>query len=1133
MSLPVLRPIAALIACAIATAPLGAQQAIPVAEEFNALHFRSIGPATMSGRIADIAIYEANPAIWYVATAHGGLWKTTSHGVTWTPMMQDKGLMSFGDVTISQGDPNLVWAGGGESNNRQSTSWGSGVWKSTDGGATWTNMGLKESKHIHRIAIDPRDDNVVYVAATGPLFGPGGDRGVFKTTDGGRTWRKVLTGDENTGANDVVIAPKDPDVVFASMYQRRREACCMNGGGPGSALYRSTDRGETWSKVEGGFPTGPLGRIAVDVSRSDPSVVFALVEAPGAAPTAGQQPGGMQPSAAASGNTGLWRSNDGGTTWTKVNSINPRPMYFSKVLIDPTNTETVYYGGVGLHMSIDGGRTVETDAALVTHDDIHALWVNPSNPLHIIIGNDGGIAVSHDQAKSWQFVPNLPVGLFYHVSYDNAVPFNVCGGMQDNYNWCGPSRSRFGRGIQNYDWFQILGGDGFHAIPAGDGRTVYTESQNGNMVRRDILTGELKSIRPTLANVVPRPDSAETYRFQWDAPMLLSPHDPNVLIVAGNKMFVSRDRGDSWEVRPQELTSNLRRDTLRTMGVLNTDIRIARNDGIQDWPAVTTLAESPARAGVMWSGSDDGVVGVSMDFGATWRFVHGNMPGFPAGAYVGKVVPSKHNAARAYVAVPNYRLNDYKPYLWVTEDSGATFSRIDAGLAGEVVRTITEDPKNGDVLYVGTETGLFVTLDRGRNWRRFQANLPHVRIDEITIHPRDNAMLLASHGRSLWVLDNLAPVQELAEARSGTRTLWLFNPGRALQWKYKDDRNDEFWGHQFFTGENPPAEAVFQWHALTAPRTLALRVMQGNTEVRVLEVPEAKRQPGIHAICWDMRFAPIAPVQTGAGGPGGPGGGQGGPGGQGAAQARPVPGVRAPLPEVGYLPLNPCAPAQGQGGGGGGGGFGGGAAAMNLGPYVSPGTYTVSLVVDGATVDSKTLTVVADPDVKITGEARAMYDRQVIALHAKHREAADVLRRMTTLRQQLTETSARIDSVQGISTRDRRRYDEVRRTYDVLRVRFGLPAIGTPAPAVGGGGGGGGGGFGGFGVIPVQNTYGRFVALKAGVVGLWETPSAAIQTQLRDLQRELDGVLREANSLLNDATAAGRPLQAKGLTLAP
>jgi photosystem II stability/assembly factor-like uncharacterized protein len=867
---------AALLASAFAATAVQAQ--IPVATEFESLHFRSVGPATMSGRIADVAVYEANPAVYYVGTAHGGVWKTTSNGATWTPLLQHEGLMSIGDVTISQTNPDLLWVGTGESNNRQSISWGEGVYKSTDGGKTFTHMGLRNSKHINEIVIDPTNNDIVYVAATGPLWGSGGERGVYKTIDGGETWRLILKGDDDTGANDVVMSAANPKVLFASMYQRRRTTCCMNGGGTGSALFKSVDGGENWTKVGGGYPTGELGRIAVDIAPSDPSIVYSLVEAPSAVPLD-------------SGKTGLWRSNDAGATWRKVSNTNPRPMYFSKLRIDPSNAETVYYGGVGLQMSIDGGKSVETDAAMVTHDDVHAIWVNPRNPQHVLIGNDGGLAVSYDQAKSWTFVPNLPVGLFYHVSYDMERPFNICGGMQDNYNWCGPSASRHGAGIYNYDWFQILGGDGFVALPDHrDSRIVYTESQDGNLIRRNTVTGESRSIRPTPLNVTPAPAAGEAFRFHWDTPLIRSPHNPGVLYVGANRVFRTDNRGDSWAMISPDLTRNQSRNDLITMGVKNSDIKLARNDGISAWPAVVALAESPRAAGLLYAGTDDGVVQMTRDAGKTWTDITSRLTGFPANAFVAEVVPSAHAAGTVYVAVDNHRENDYNPYIWVSNDFGATFRRIDSGLAGEVVHTITEDHRNADVLYAGTESGIFLTVDRGKTWRRLKANFPTVRVDEITLHHRDNAMLVASHGRSIWVLDHLEPIQEYAATQSAAQSR-LFTVPTALQWKFKDDRNDEFWGHQTFIGENPPTDAVIQFNVKGAAKEFTLRISRGANVIREIPVPAAKNRPGIQTVCWDQRTAPIpaaaGPQPGGPGGRGGAGGGQfgGGPG-RGASGTR-------------------------------------------------------------------------------------------------------------------------------------------------------------------------------------------------------------------------------------------------------
>jgi photosystem II stability/assembly factor-like uncharacterized protein len=1115
--------------------PVGVQE-IPVAQEFDRLHFRSIGPATMSGRISDLAVYEANPSIYYVATAHGGVWKTTNNGTTFTPLFQHEGLMSIGDVTVSQTNPDLVWVGTGESNNRQSTSWGNGVWKSTDGGKTWQFMGLGNSKHINRIAIDPVNNDVVLVAATGPLFGPGGDRGIYKTTDGGRTWRQVLKGDDDTGANDLVMAWSDPKILFASTYQRRRTACCMNGGGPGSGIWKSTDGGDTWTRLTGnGLPEGPLGRIAVDVFRKSANIVYALIEGPavggrggggeappGAADTAGGGRGGAG-QAAAAGVSGLYRSDDGGATWRRVNPTNPRPMYFSQVRIDPETPDRVYLGGVGLHLTVDGGRTIETDAAMSTHDDVHAIWINPANPDHILIGNDGGLAVSYDRSKTWVFLPNLPVGLFYHVSYDMEIPYNVCGGMQDNYNWCGPSASRHNRGIFNHDWFQVLGGDGFVTlVDQRDSRIIYTESQDGNIIRRNKVTGESKSIRPTPQNVTPQPREGETFRFHWDTPMIFSPHDPGVLLVAANRVFKSTDRGDSWTVISPDLTTGANRDTIAVMGVKGSEISIARHDGIAAWPAIVALAESPRQPGVYYTGTDDGVVSVSTDGGRSWRNITANIPSFPAGAYVSEVVPSRYAAGRVYVTVDNHRANDYGTYIWVSEDFGATFRSLNGNLAGENVRTLTEDQRNQDVLYIGTETGIFVTLDRGRTWRRLKGrNFPTVRVDEITLHPRDNAMLVATHGRSLWILDHLEPIQEYTAVQASNSDAKLFSIPTALQWKQKDHLNDEFWGQQYFLGENPPVDAVINFFLKRPVPDLRVRISDASgRQVRELVVPASKNQPGIQTVCWDQRVEPIQVADSLLGGGAARGRGAGAAAfGGGRGQA--VPGVPAPLPEPGYMPHNPCTEGA-PGGRGGGGGFAGFAGGGNAGPHVVPGTYTVALVSQGRVLDSRPLKIVMDPEVQLSSAQRARYNEIVTGLHELQRRGTASAVALTSLYQQVAAVANRVKESSSVPANVKQEFERLQSALDSVRVKFGVPLGGLAAAGRGGGRGGAG---------DPRNVLARVAALKGQIMAIWEMPSDAVMRQVSAVQGELPRAIAEANAVLARARTVARGLTGHGIQI--
>src|ERR1051325_8294170 len=587
---------------------------------FDGLHFRPIGPASMSGRIADLAVYEPNPAIFYVGTAHGGVWKTTNGGTTVEAQFQTQGLMSVGDVTVSQNNPDLVWVGSGESNNRQSTSWGDGVYKSTDGGKTFTNMGLKTSRYINRIVIDPRNTDVVFVAATGSLWGPGGERGVYKTTDGGKTWKQTLKVDDDTGANDLVMDPTNDQILYASMYQRRRSACCMNGGGPGSGIWKSTDGGETWTRLKGnGLPDGPLGRLGVDVYRRRPNILYALIEGPdpnaagrgrgaGTPDETPQQQGrsNVARTVTASLATGLYRSDDAGASWKKVNDENPRPMYFSQVRIDPNDPDVIIYAGVKLHLSTDGGKTVNTNATQTIHDDVHAIWIDPANSNHVLIGNDGGLAVSFDQTKSWSFFHNLPIGLFYHVSVDMATPYNICGGMQDNYVWCGPSAVRGAPGIANYHWITMQGGDGFVALQdPTDFRIAYSESQDGNMVRIDRVTGETMAIRP-----LPQPGEP-ALRWDWDTPLYMSPHDPKIIYAASNKLFRSANRGLTWESVGPDLTGNANRDDVVDMGGKGTDTKNAKSDGIVACPTIISGGESAKRPGLLYAGTDDGNVQVS------------------------------------------------------------------------------------------------------------------------------------------------------------------------------------------------------------------------------------------------------------------------------------------------------------------------------------------------------------------------------------------------------------------------------------------------------------------------------------------------------------------------------------------
>jgi hypothetical protein len=1181
----------------------------PIAEQFNALHYRSIGPASMSGRISDFAVYEANTATFWVGTAHGGLWKTTNGGTTFTGQFQQNGLMSIGAVAVSQKNPDLVYLGTGEGTNRQSISWGSGMYKSTDGGTSWKFIGLGKSYHIQRLAVDPDNDQTVLVAAQGSLFGPGGDRGIYKTTDGGATWKQTLKVDDDTGANDVVISASDHKIVYASTYQRRRTQCCMNGGGPGSGIWKSTDGGDTFTKLSGGgLPAGSLGRIGLDVYRRSSNIVYATIEAEtagGGGRGGGGGGGGAAGGGAAGGDSGVYRTDDGGTTWRKVNGNNPRPMYFSQIRVDPNNPDRTILGGVRMTISLDGGKT-QLSADPSVHDDKHALWWDPNNSDHILIGTDGGAYVSWDMTRTFIWYPNLPVGLFYHVGFDNETPFNVCGGMQDNYDWCGPSAVRTQNGISNDRWQSIQGGDGFVAIPdQRDGRIVYAETQDGNTMRHNRVTGEAKSIRPTPQNVVnaqvggPNCDPpaagggggrgggsgpCAAYRFNWDTPMVFSPTDPGVLYIAGNHVFRSTDRGDSWTAVSPDLTTNADRNQVVTMGVKGSDIHISKDDGIAAWPTIVSFAESAKQPGLYYAGTDDGTVSVSKDAGKTWdKTVADRLPGFVKGAWVSKVMPSRYDAATVYIASDAHRLNDYETHMWVSHDFGATFQSLNGNLKGEAIKTMTEDQRNQDVLYVGGETGLFVSLDRGKTWSRLRSNFPDVRVDEITLHPRDNAMLLATHGRAIWILDHISPIQEYTAAQSADAHLFSIDP--ALERRAFDDKNDEFWGHQFFVGENPPTEGVIQYFLKAKATEVKLKITDSvGKDVRTLTVPGNRLDAGIQTACWDLRVDPIAPAGGGAGaGAAAPGGGRGAGGGRGGGGG----GIALPQPEPGYSSDNPCGGGGGRGGGGGGGRGGGGSP---QGPYVLPGTYNVTLMVNGKSYETKPMKVVLDPDLQMNDVQRKKYYDTVMDLHDLQRRGEEMAAALGPLYSQMNDASDKLKAASApaaVTTQ----FDTLKKDLDTLAPKFGVTSAGAAAaaaasPAAGGRGGGGrggragggggrggagggqaagaagggaagagaggagaagdaaaaapdaaqGGGAGGFGFgggAPANpdDLVAKAGALKGAMLAFTEVPSDTLMKQYADVKLALPKAITDGNALLVRAMTVSQALKKYNVTL--
>ncbi len=803
----------------------------------NRLEWRDIGPAIMGGRIDDLAVVESDPRVFWVATASAGVWKTENQGVTWIPQFQHEEVSSIGSIAVAASDPSVVWVGTGEPANRQSSSWGNGVYVSRDGGTTWTHRGLSDTHHIGRVLVHPRDPDTVYVAALGHLWGPNEERGVFRTRDGGETWDKVLYGDPDTGAVELAMDPQSPDIVYAALYQRRRRAYGFAGGGPGSGIHRTTDGGDTWTKLAGGLPEGDTGRIGLSVYRKDPRVVYAIVE---------------------NADGGVFRSEDRGLTWTRMSDTNPRPMYYSQIRIDPNNDQRIWVLGTRMHYSQDAGRTFDTDWVQRIHVDHHALWINPANSDHMVLGNDGGIHLSLDRGRSWDFVNTIPLSQFYEIGYDLRVPYLVYGGLQDNGSWAGPSRTLFRQGISNEDWFRIGGGDGFYTqVVPDDPDTVYVESQNGNLRRLNRATAETKTIRPR-----EEPGDGDRYRFDWNSPIVVSPHDPDTVYYGGNRLFISRNRGDGW-TRTDDLTKRLDRDEMPIMGAPVTDETLSRNDGISTFGQITTLAESPVEAGVLYVGADDGNLQRSRDGGATWDNITGNLPGVPDQTYVTRIVASAHAAGRVYVTLDGHRNDDYATYVFASDDYGDTFRSLAADLPPEAaLNVIREHHDNEDLLVVGGEFGAHLTLDRGASWRRIEGEFPTVPVDDLAIHPVENDLIMGTHGRGVWIADDITTLSSL-EAADFERDLHVFPIRDAVAWRMYTHKGNT--GHKFFIAENPPEGALIHILAEEAGEVGITVLAADGATIRSLT---ADLEPGLNRTNWDLRHDPPIPGQGGGfGGP--------------------------------------------------------------------------------------------------------------------------------------------------------------------------------------------------------------------------------------------------------------------------
>jgi photosystem II stability/assembly factor-like uncharacterized protein len=814
--------------------------------------WRPIGPAITSGRVVDLAVAEGPEGrigdrlgkLMYAAAASGGVWKTVNAGTTWEPVFDKQTTSSIGDIALAPSNPEIVWVGTGESNNQRSSSWGDGVYKSENGGKTWTNMGLKTSQHIGRIIVHPTNPNIVFVAAQGPLWADGGERGLFKTTDGGKTWTNVLKISEHTGVTDVVMDPTDPNTMYAAAFQRQRKAYSFVGGGPESGIYKSTDGGTTWTKLTEGLPKGDIGRIGLDVSRSQPRTVYATLDTK---------------------TPDIYRSDDSGASWRKTGTYFEYPWYMSQIRVDPKNPERVYLLGVPIFVSEDGGAT-STPIARGAHVDYHAMWIDPMDPDHFVIGNDGGVYISHDRGATVDFVSNLPIAQYYAIDVDNRLPYYyVYGGLQDNASWAGPSQTRNRQGITNSDWYVTVGGDGFYsAVDPADPNVVYAESQNGGVIRYDVKTGEQKSIQPQ-----PKFGS-QNLRWNWSAPIMVSHYDHNTVYMGANYLFRSPNRGDSWQQLGGDLTRQLDREKLPLMGKLWTKDAVARHAGTADFGNISTIDESPVRKGLLYVGTDDGLIQISRDDGATWTKIE-KFPGVPDMTYVSRVVASSHDEGTVYATFDGHRSNDFKPYVLKSTDYGKTWTSITSNLPVSSVQVIREHPRNPSLLFVGNEIGAYYSGNGGKSWSRLQYNLPTVPVHDIRIHPRENDLVIGTHGRGIYIIDDITPLERLAEAERVSH-VYLFPAKAATLFNYNGSipggsRGAGAVGERSYSAPNPPYGTTLTYYikdSLPKGRALTLAVID-STGKRIRDLT-VNNKPGMHRVTWDLRLAPpyLNPPRTAA-----------------------------------------------------------------------------------------------------------------------------------------------------------------------------------------------------------------------------------------------------------------------------
>jgi photosystem II stability/assembly factor-like uncharacterized protein len=1051
---------------------------------------RSIGPAGMSGRVAVVKAVDSNPDIVYVGAATGGLWKSENGGLTWEPIFDDQPVAAIGAIAIYQASPDIVWIGTGEGNTRNSVSVGNGVYRSMDGGRTWTHAGLDKTERIHRIYLDPSDPDVAYVAAMGALWGENPERGVYKTEDGGKTWSKILYIDEKTGVADMEMDPTNPNKLIVAMWEYRRWPWFFNSGGPGSGIYLTVDGGRNWKKLteEDGLPAGELGRTGLAIAPSSPNIVYALVEAK---------------------ENALYKSEDGGYSWSMASdgdNIGNRPFYYADLRVDPKDANRVYSLWSRISVSTDGGRNFESPGGYFggPHPDHHAMWINPSDPSHIIDGNDGGVYVSRDYGTTWRFVFNLPLAQFYHISVDMEQPYNVLGGMQDNGSWRGPSSVWENGGIRNHHWEEVGFGDGFAVLAdPNEPMAGYSMSQEGFLRRYDLRTGERKDVRPAHPDGVP-------LRFNWNAAIAIDPFDANTVYYGSQFVHKSNDRGDHWALISGDLTTNNPEwQKQAESGGLTLDVT-----GAENFTTIMTIAPSALERGVIWAGTDDGRVHVTQDGGASWQSVQANIKGVPENSWVPHIEPSKYDPATAYIVFDNHRRSDWTPYVYVTSNYGKSWKSLATDDLWGYTLVIEQDPVKEDLLFLGTEFGLYVSVNGGAQWVKWTHGFPTVSAMALVVHPRENDLVIGTHGRAAYVLDDISPLRSIS-AETMAEPIHLFAMPDAQQYRVKQTGASRFPGNGEYRGENRRYGAMLTFSLNADDLEHPNDEIERQRKAARREAGETEEQPA---------RGPAA--RRGAGGRGGPGG-FGGPGARSSgpqvdieisdSDGEVIRTFQSPV----KLGVNRAfwnlrrdgfeRPSTGQGGGGF---FGGGG-----GPEVLPGAYTVKIKYGDHEV-SGSLNVLADPRFDIPHAVRVAKFDAIMHAGALQEVATGAIERIRQTRTEVDDVlqMARSDEPetttatngQGSNGDDNGNEElmtagrSLNRTLTQLEERFWVPPGTTK------------------GIVADTTVFSKIRYVYGSLNSSWDAPTGAQQTYLAQAEAELQEVVAEINRVFGEDVAAFR-----------